>query len=293
MERKGYIGSSDIGIILGLSQYKTPLQLWMEKTGKINQPDLSENEAVQMGIYLEEPVAKLFTKKTGKEVRRAPKIYQHKEYDWMRCQIDRLITGTDELLEVKTASLRKESAWAGDEIPADYLAQIQWQLMVTGKPSGYICVLIGGQKFVYKQVIADAEFRQIMIERAKQFWQMVQDGVPPMAVLGDDDALLALHPKSDDQIQALQEFEVQIARRQELSAHIDEMEKEKELIEVKIKEAIGDNLGLKTEKYKVLWTPTKTTRVDAQKVKDAGMFEQFCTTTETRRLTVKLNKQEK
>ena len=41
-DRSKYIGGSDIGAILGLSPFKSPLAVWMEKTGKEVKPvDLS------------------------------------------------------------------------------------------------------------------------------------------------------------------------------------------------------------------------------------------------------------
>ena len=59
-ERRNYIGGSDIAAILGMSRWKTPLKLWLEKTGEVEPDDLSENEAVQLGIELEDFVAQKF-----------------------------------------------------------------------------------------------------------------------------------------------------------------------------------------------------------------------------------------
>ena len=160
-ERKSYIGGSDIAAVMGMSRWKTPLQLWAEKTGKVEQPDLSNVEAVEMGSELEETVARMFTKRTGKKVRRAPKDYTYKhsskgggvdidaEFSFIRCQVDRLVEGTDELLECKTASAWKEKEWEDEEIPAEYILQVNWQLGITGRSIGHIAVLIGGQKLVY------------------------------------------------------------------------------------------------------------------------------------------------
>ena len=46
MERSEYIGGSDIASVMGLSRWKTPLQLWAEKTGNIPQEDLSDKEYI-------------------------------------------------------------------------------------------------------------------------------------------------------------------------------------------------------------------------------------------------------
>ena len=289
-DRKGYIGGSDIAAVMGLSPWKTPLQLYLEKTGTVEPADLSDNEAVELGTELEDFVAKKFERKTGKAVRRAPCYYQDKEHGWMRCQVDRLVTGTDELLEVKTTSLWKEKDWDGEEIPSHYILQVQWQLMITGRTLGWIAVLIGGQKFLFKQIKEDKELQRMMRERAIIFWGMVEALTPPSAILGDDEALLALHPKSNEQLQMLQEFETAIAHRQELSGQIDELQDQKDALDIKLKEACGDFLGFKTEKYQVTWTPMVTTRVDTEALKKAGLYESYSKKSETRRLSIKLNK---
>ncbi|MGN1152884.1 MAG: lambda-exonuclease family protein, partial [Candidatus Gastranaerophilaceae bacterium] len=101
-ERRNYIGGSDIAAVMGMSRWKTQLQLWLEKTGEVEPVDLSQVEAVQLGSELEEFVAQKFAKETGKQVRKQSKMYVHKDYPYMVAHIDRLITGTDEILECKT-----------------------------------------------------------------------------------------------------------------------------------------------------------------------------------------------
>ena len=111
-ERRNYIGGSDIAAVMGMSRWKTQLQLWLEKTGEAEPADLSKVEAVQLGSELEEFVAQKFAKETGKQVRKQSKMYVHKDYPYMAAHIDRLITGTDEILECKTCGSYKEDEWA-------------------------------------------------------------------------------------------------------------------------------------------------------------------------------------
>ena len=64
-ERRQYIGGSDIAAVMGMSRWKTPLTLWLEKTGEIESTTNSNNEAVELGRELEDFVAKKFTRVTG------------------------------------------------------------------------------------------------------------------------------------------------------------------------------------------------------------------------------------
>ena len=68
--RKLGIGSSDAAVAIGLSPYKCPLSLWLEKTGRKEPDDLSQKEAVLWGIELEPVLAQVYAKRTGYRVRR-------------------------------------------------------------------------------------------------------------------------------------------------------------------------------------------------------------------------------
>lgn len=68
--RREGIGCSDASIIVGLNRWKSPFQLWLEKTGKAEPEDLSDNEYVYWGKVLEEAVANRFCELTGKKVQR-------------------------------------------------------------------------------------------------------------------------------------------------------------------------------------------------------------------------------
>ena len=65
-ERLNYIGSTDIAGVLGMSQYKSPLSVWSEKTGQIIPEDISNKLQVKLGIKMESIVGELFTEETQK-----------------------------------------------------------------------------------------------------------------------------------------------------------------------------------------------------------------------------------
>lgn len=272
--RHEYIGGSDIAKIMGLSRWGTPLSLWAEKTQKIPAKDLSDVEAVELGTDLEEFVAKKFTQKTGKAVRRSPKLYQHPNYPYMVAHVDRLVTGSDELLECKTCSAFKKDEWENDDIPQEYILQLMWYLGITGRRIGHIAVLIGGQSFKYKQIEFDSELFDTMVESAKEFWQHVQDNTPPAVMASDDETLkdlysnhsetmIELYPTDEETAQATQTFEERIAYLQEVKAHIKSLQDEQKEIETHIKDIIKDSLGIKTPKYVVTWKSQTKTTIDS------------------------------
>lgn len=272
-DRKGFIGGSDIAAVMGVSRWKTPLQLWAEKTGSVEPEDISDKEYVELGTELEEFIAKRFEKKTGLKVRRAPYHYVHSEYPFMMCQVDRLVTGTEDLLEVKNASAWKAKEWEGEEIPIEYILQVSWQLMVTGRKTGYIAVLIGGNKFIWKKIEADQELFDKMTESAKTFWKMVEDRIPPVAEAADNRFIVELYPSAGPDIkEASQDITDAVALLQQTKAQIIELEKTKDEIEAKIKAVIGEAGGIKTPEFLVKWINVKGSTFTVTK-KDGRMLK--------------------
>lgn len=261
-----YIGGSDIAAVLGKSRYKTPYRLWCEKTGQIEQK-VANLEAIEMGTRLEQFVADLFSVKTDKSVRRAPKGYQHPDYPYMVAHVDRLITGTDELLECKTCSAYKLDEWQ-NAIPQEYVLQVMWYLGITGRKRGWIACLIGGQKFDYKPIDFDPELFDIMVKKAQEFWDMVQNNKPPLILPDDDETLAELHPKHTEDLIEAQEFNERAAYLQELKMHRDEINGEIKEIETELKAKIGDNLGILTDKYQITWKSQSSRKLDTDRLKD-------------------------
>ena len=74
--RKRGIGGSDAAVVCGISRYKSPVELWMEKTDQM--PYQEAGEAAYWGTQLESLVRDEFTKRTGIEVIQPHQLLQSK-----------------------------------------------------------------------------------------------------------------------------------------------------------------------------------------------------------------------
>jgi len=192
--RRTGIGASEIAAACGLSPYQTPFGLWEIKTGRQPEPDLSENEAVELGNELEETVARLYTKRTGRKTRRSNFILRHPDHEWMLCNLDRVIVAEDggepEILECKTAGhwAAQSEQWGEEEdaCPEQYLVQVQQQLAVTGRKRGFVAVLFEGQRFRIYTVERNEEIIGAITRIGAQFWDCVKNDTPPPAIDVDD-----------------------------------------------------------------------------------------------------------
>ena len=125
------LGSSDAAAAIGLSPYKSPMELWLEKTGRKTPEDLSQSEPVFWGTTLEPILAKVYSERTENKVRRVNAVLQHPEHAFMLANLDRAI-GSDGVLEIKTAGHHSAPFWE-DGVPEAYQCQVLHQLAVTGK----------------------------------------------------------------------------------------------------------------------------------------------------------------
>ena len=85
--RKG-IGGSDISAIAGVNPFKSAIDVFLEKTGRVRFP---ENKNMRWGKILEDPVAKEYgvTEKVG--VHRINAMLQHPTHQFALVNLERLI----------------------------------------------------------------------------------------------------------------------------------------------------------------------------------------------------------
>ena len=285
-ERKDFIGGSDIAAVMGMSRWKTPLTLWLEKTGEIEPDDKSDDEAVELGRELEDFVAKKFSRKTGLNVRKRKEKYTHKKYPFLAAHIDRLIEGTDELLECKTCSSYKKGEWDGDDIPREYILQVIWYLGITGRKRGHIAVLIGGQCFKTKVIEFDIELFNIMVDMAVEFWNIVQNKIMPALTPNDNDTMAKIYPNPNEEYIENQDLESQIEKLAQIKAEISALDTEKKLLEAELKNIINTHAGILTEKYKVSWLKMERTVVNTDQLKADNLYQKYSNTSVTRSLRI-------
>src|SRR5690606_14440419 len=207
--------------------------------------DESQSDAAYFGSLLEDLVAKEFEKRTGKKVRRNNFILQHPKYDFIIANIDREVVGENALLECKTASAYYAKEWENDEVPAPYLVQVQHYMGVTGYEKAYIAVLIGGQKFVWKEIERDDELINMIFEAEIDFWNNhVLANVPP-ALDGSsaaEECLKERYKETDPNkiVNLAFDYKEKLTRYLELKENIKQLETMKKQIENELKNELKD-----------------------------------------------------
>jgi putative phage-type endonuclease len=289
------LGGSDAGIILGVNKWKTPFELFLEKSGQI---DIKENdngnEAMYWGNVLEEVVAKEFTARTGKKVRRKNQMLQHDNYPFMMANIDREVVGEKAILECKTTSAYNAKEWEGDEVPASYLIQINHYMAVMGYEKCYIACLIGGNKFVFKEIKRDEELINLIIEAEKNFWEFHVQGNHPPALDGSSAAEKYIKERYEKAekgkvVDLKSEHKGNIESYLQLKEQKALVETDLKRIENLIKNDLEDAESGMVNRFIVNWKNVNSNRVDSKLLKEKypDIYEQVCKVSSSRRFEIK------
>jgi len=179
-ERRKGVGGSDVAAILGLSPWKTPYQVYLEKRNECE--PFRGNDATTWGTLMEPVIRQWYSDTTGRAVRVPDGIIYNEKYPFMLANLDGF-TDDKRVVEIKTARSGQHWGEPGtDEIPDYYMCQVQHYLAVTGFEFADVPVSIGGAIPVLYEIETDLELQEIMIEEEAKFWQRVQDGNPPEPV---------------------------------------------------------------------------------------------------------------
>lgn len=292
-ERSKGIGGSDASIILGLNKYKTAFELWLEKTGQ-TEPVEIDNEAIYWGNQMEDVVAKEFEKRTGKKVRRRNYMFSHPDYHFIKANLDREVMKESAILECKTASAYLKGEWDGDEIPAEYLVQVQHYLGVTGKDKAYIAVLIGGNQFIWKEIERDDELINMIIDAEVNFWKThVLGGVPP-ELDGSSAAEQYLKERYDcaqegKEIVLPSSYKEMLEQYEQVKSDEKLLQTAKKDIENKIKAELKEAEAGITDSYIVTWKNVSSNRVDTKSLKEKfpDIYKSVLTESTSRRFGIK------
>ena len=140
------IGGSDVAAIMGISKYRSPVEVWMEKRGLKEPADLSDKEAVEWGNRLESIVRDKFAEMHPElMVMELPASLVSHNRPWAHANLDGCVKdehGDWGVLEIKTVGKNREKDWA-DGVPDYYLTQVTHYLSVTGWKYAWVAALIG------------------------------------------------------------------------------------------------------------------------------------------------------
>jgi putative phage-type endonuclease len=213
--RRNGIGSSDAPIIMGISPWKTPFQLWEEK---ISPQGLDEKNWAQIRGTELEPIARANYELTH-DIDMKPALVVHPKFEFLRASLDGYNEEASVVLEIKCPkALDHELALEGI-VPEKYYPQLQHQLMVTRAELAHY-YSFDGVKGALVEVQRNEEYIGKLLEKEFEFWECVKNKyAPPLTakdyMVVEDPALLMqleLFKKKKKELQALEQTVTMIRR---------------------------------------------------------------------------------
>jgi len=258
------IGASDIPIILGISTFKTPFDLWQEKTGKV-EPWRGNNytswghkhEVNILSSYVEDTensdIAWVFELdflrnkySRGDDYIPATLFYPYTEFihpdvKWAIAHPDLIDLKNNVNIEAKSgrrfANMKRGDMDGFDPddpqgIPLKYYVQLQWQMMCAGMKNSQLRALIDTSDLMIFNIESNIKIQEKLLEMASRFKYCMEKDKPPMPINKYDIEKLfpEVHEKTAYLVGSESEFAIKMKERKKFLS-----EKEK-----KIKSEIDD-----------------------------------------------------
>jgi putative phage-type endonuclease len=259
------IGGSDAPIICGLAAWKSPMQLWAEKSGLVERSSEGmDRDWLDLGNFIEPFIVEKYQEKTGRKVIRQGRFRKHPTIGFMQCHLDGKVIDPDKgegVWEAKFINPFMAGEWNEEtgELPEKYRAQCQHNMAVTGYKYASIAALIFGKGLVVIEIERDEDYIAALIETETRFWDCVESKTPPEAT-GADTKFIAKVYKEDPTKTVMLPASIEILddELQKLNDIVKHSNSRKDEIEATIKQTLGDGVyGILPNGIKFTWKEQK------------------------------------
>lgn len=179
IERRQFIGSSDMAAVMGLDPYKSAMDVWLDKRGLLE--DVEPTEAMRDGTCLEAGVIEYAKLILGPLTANVPMRVSGLP---LSSNIDAIVDASGDPVEAKTHGLRggQMLPW-GDtgtgEVPDHVIIQCHVHMMASGRDICHVPALLGGRGLQMFHVERDGRIVDAIAEWSVRFWRHVETGEAP------------------------------------------------------------------------------------------------------------------
>ena len=258
-------------------------EVYLTKTGQKERPDLSEVEAVQMGLIMQEPIMRAAAGRWGWEFKDADYALHHPKHNWLASHFDYISADGKTLYEVKNLGVHQRKKYGDDGtemISEKYRAQcLHEQIVHEGVQNIILVVLFGGQELCHYPQNFTALEAEAHIRAMAEFWAQVQTKSYNPQTMAD---VVGDVYKVDDGESMVANAALETACNQlaMIKAKMKEYEEAEEGLKQMIQSAMGPKAQLKAFDGSVLCTwktskPSKRFSADLLKQALPDTYEKF------------------
>jgi len=174
------LGASDAPIIMGESPWKTPFELWAEKTKllKPEEPHIMAAVAMKRGTDLEPKAREIYNEQKG--TRSVVVNVEHETHPFIRASLDGLSDDGRVIVEIKTPGKADLAEAAKGKVPKKYYWQLMQQLMLVPRATHLDYVTFDGKQTIFiTKVERNKKDEEKLLKALLHFWTLVEKKVPP------------------------------------------------------------------------------------------------------------------
>lgn len=282
VDRRTFIGGSDIAAVLGISPWLTPVQLWAKKVAALNEtPRERPKKVLSRGHRWESVVGEMLVEHLTDKGHRVKIVGTNQrsvdpDVPFFAAEIDFEIMLDEDPeivnVELKTVHPFKARDWGesdSDNAPLHYVAQAMWGLGVKQRRRAIIAPLFGADEIKTFPIERDDETIAAMRLRAGAFWaNHVLTGIPPEPTQLVD--LDILFPKESDAPALLADDDLteKALRLRAIDREIKARQAEFDSIEYLVKRAMRDAEELIVNgKTAISWKQRAYKHLDQERLK--------------------------
>ena len=275
LDRKKGIGGSDCASILGVSPYRTALEVYHDKT----RPELALDEPtedMQRGVRVEKYILQEYAERSEVQLNTNIPTIVDKQYPFMRANIDAKVIDANVIVEVKSTKA-PISSWENG-IPEYYKAQVAYYAMLADAERVDVPVLFSGWKYTCFTYWRDESYEANIKQAVIDFWQNhIVKAVPPKPTSLEE--LKAAYPMLAEEktIKADNDIRQKVYQLQEAQEQRKSLEKQEKVLKTQIQGYMGDAGLLDAGFCKLALKERKITRFDTGTFKEehTELYQQY------------------
>ena len=256
----------------------------LEKLGRAEHEDLSEDEHVQMGHILEPLISRIFEQEHGVRLRHMDVALTSRQHPWLRSHFDYEAEDGSYLVECKNYDANYARQFSDPDepvrIPLTDYAQCLHEAIVHGTNTVWLAVLFGGQRYREYHLDFTADDKDKWIKRLAEVWGNIQTNTIPPATTPDQ--ARDIWPQDDSHIiVASKQAEFLCEKLARYKAQHKENEKAIDAMQTEIMNFMGTRSSLVAVDGRTLatWKTAKTgSRFDVNLLKSSmpAIYDKFC-----------------
>lgn len=261
-ERRKHITGTDVAAILGLSPWASPIDVWLDKTGRAEPKQ--ENEAMRRGLQMQEVILDIYEETTGNEIGHCDpfELVVSKDNSLLAASLDAVVVDGGYPVDAKNVRYKRDG-WgdAGtDVVPDPILLQMVLQMSATDTNQGDVAALFGGQEFIPYTIQQDQALLHQIIEQSERWWRdyVVADRMPP--VDGSQSCrewINRTRQLNEAMLPSDCELDAAACELSHVRGIIEHWQGRETGLENRIKQAVGESVGITGPNWKVTWKGAK------------------------------------